>query len=135
MDTNTKKRYSVTVSGVPLTLITGESAEFVNKMTDKLTGQINAITNHSFCVSKLDAAILCALDAIGECDKMFAKIKSLQAELSVLRLDAQNMRDELNKMSDLRAPSKPADTRTSEEKVRDLEKLLGEKFSDIKDND
>lgn len=135
MDTTTKKRFSVTVSGVPLTIITEESAEFVGKTADVLTGRINMITNHSFCVSKLDAAILCALDAIGECDKMSAKIKSLEAELSVLRLDAQNMRDELDKLSDLKAPSKPADTRTSEEKVRDLEKLLGEKFSAIKSND
>lgn len=135
MDNITKKRYSVTVSGVPLTIITEESAEFVNKIADTLTSRINLITNHSFCVSKLDAAILCALDAIGEADKNDAKLKALEAELSLLRLDAQDMREQLDRLSDNKAPSKPLDNRTSEEKVKDLENFLGKKFSDIKDND
>lgn len=133
MENNTKKRYSVTVAGVPLTLITDESEEFLNKLADSLSAQINAITNRTFCVSKLDAAILCALDAMGEGDKAAAKVRTLEAQISVLQMDLQSLREELDGMRDGNAPSKPIpDNRTSEEKVRDLEKFLDSKFSSIK---
>lgn len=133
MENSTKKRYSVTVSGVPLNLITDESEEFLAKLADNLSSQINAITNQSFCVSKLDAAILCALDAMGEGDKAAAKVRTLEAQISVLQMDLQSIREELDSLRDDNAPSKPMpDKRTSEEKVKDLEKFLDSKFSSIK---
>lgn len=133
MENSTKKRYSVTVAGVPLNLITDESEEFLAKLADNLSSQINAITNQSFCVSKLDAAILCALDAMGEGDKAAAKVRTLEAQISVLQMDLQSIREELDSLRDDNAPSKPMpDKRTSEEKVKDLEKFLDSKFSSIK---
>ena len=133
MENSTKKRYSVTVAGVPLNLITDESEEFLAKLADNLSSQINAITNQSFCVSKLDAAILCALDAMGEGDKAAAKVRTLEAQISVLQMDLQSIREELDSLRDDNAPSKPLpDKRTSEEKVKDLEKFLDSKFSSIK---
>ena len=92
---NTKKRYSVTVAGVPLNIITDESEEFLKKTADELSTNIKAITSHSFCVAKMDAAILCALDAMGEADKAAAKIRELESELDVLRFDLENLRIEL----------------------------------------
>ena len=134
MENNTKKRYSVTVSGIQLNLITEESEDFLQNLADRLSENINAITSHSYSVSKIDAAILCALDAMGEADKSTAKAAELESELSVLRLDVQNLREELDRIRDNRAPSKPMpDTRTSDEKVKELEKFLGEKFSSIKE--
>ena len=133
MENNTKKRYSVTVAGVTLSLITEESREFLSGIADSLTEQIGAIMNHSFCVSKIDAAILCALDALGEATKANEKVRRLEAELAALGADSQSMREELDSIRDSRAPSKPApDSRTSDEKVRDLEKFLDSKFSSIK---
>ena len=87
---NTKTRYSVTVAGVPLSILTDESEEFLTRTADDLSAQIKMITSHSFCISKLDAAILCALDALGEKAKVDAKVRELEAELSVLRMEAEN---------------------------------------------
>lgn len=127
-----RRRISVNVAGVSLSLITEESDAFVKRLSESLSKQINAVTSHTFCVSKLDAAILCALDAMGEADKAAAKIKSLEGQIAKMEHEAQNMRDQMETLGNLTAPSKPLDTRTSEEKVRDLEKFLDEKFSSVK---
>lgn len=135
MENNTKKRYSINVAGIPLNLVTEESEEFLTKIAGTLSDEISAITSRSFCVSKMDAAILCALDALGESDKATAKARELEAELAVVRMDLENMREELDSLRDRTAPSKPvADNRTSDEKVRDLEKFLDKKFASLKDD-
>ncbi len=123
MDNYTKKRYSVTVAGVSLNILTEESEDFVRKTADELSAEIRMITNHVFNASKLDAAILCALDAKGEAAKAESRLAELQAKLDVMELDAQNMRVELDALRDRCAPSKP------NENLKSIESFLERKVN------
>lgn len=127
MENNTKKRYSVNIAGIPLNIITEESEDLVNKTAQELSARIRAITNHSFCVSKLDAAILCALDSLAEANKSGCKVRALEAQLAVLEMDMENLRTELDDLKDKTAPSKPFEQ--NGEKIKSIENFLDRKIN------
>ena len=129
MENNMKKRYSVTVAGIELNLLTEESEDFLRKTADGLSSRIKEITRASFSVSKLDAAILCALDSLGEAEKSAEKIRSLEAEIAVLEMDTQNMREELDSLRDRFSPSKPLDRTGVDDKRKNIESFLDKKIN------
>lgn len=129
MENSTKNHLSVEVSGIALNIVTEESKEFLDETARKLSDQIDMITARNFCVTKLDAAILCALDALGEADKAAEKIRSLEARLSVLEIEADSLRAEKDSLKDSAAPSKPRDYTENREKMRSLEDFLNSKIN------
>ena len=122
---NSKNHFSVEVCGVPLNIVTDESEEFLFETAEKLSDQISYITKNMFCVSKLDAAILCALDSMGEADKAKEQIRTLEAKLSVLEMDLANLREETDSLRDRVSPSKPNDYVEANDKMKSLESFLG----------
>ena len=130
MENNEKKRYSVSVAGVPLNIITDESKDFLDSTAEELSAEIKAITSHSFTISKLDAAILCALDAKGEVAKSASRIRELEAQLTVLEMDMQSLREQHDALLDRCSPSKPFSPSEAEEKRRSIEQFLDRKVNE-----
>ena len=61
-----KNTHKITIVGVDLTLNSENSEEYVQKLALELTRKINSIALSSSGVTKLQAAVVCALDLLDE---------------------------------------------------------------------
>lgn len=61
-----KNRHDLTIAGVDLTLNSDNNEDYVQKLAVELTRRINGIALSSSGVTKLQAAIVCALDLLDE---------------------------------------------------------------------
>ncbi len=61
-----KNTHKITIAGVDLTLNSENSEEYVQKLAVELTRRINSIALSSSGVTKLQAAVVCALDLLDE---------------------------------------------------------------------
>ena len=99
MDNNTKKRIPVEIAGTPLTIVTDEPEEFVKLLASQLDRRITSLTKNSFRISQLDAALLCALDAMGDKFKYEKRIRTLEAQAQVYEMDLENLRGEIDALN------------------------------------
>ena len=146
---NTKKKITVEIIGDSLTLITDESDDFVRDIALRLNRRMTELTRNNFRISKYDAALLCALDAMGEKLKADKRIHTVESQLSVAQLEIKKLKEQLAAAEAAPAPAaKPAqeekkpvdeslsqriraasDGETSEDRVRALENYLDSKKS------
>ena len=61
-----KNTHKITIAGVDLTLNSENSEEYVQKLALERTRKINSIALSSSGVTKLQAAVVCALDLLDE---------------------------------------------------------------------
>lgn len=61
-----KNKHSLTISGVELTLTSENNDQYVDALAGELTRRINTIAVSGVGVTKLQAAIVCALDLLDE---------------------------------------------------------------------
>ena len=61
-----KNTHKITIAGVDLTLNSENSEEYVQKLAVELTRRINSTALSSSGVTKLQAAVVCALDLLDE---------------------------------------------------------------------
>lgn len=61
-----KNVHKIMISGVGLDLSSGNDTEYVEKLADELTRRINKLEFSQLGVSKLEAALVCALDLLDE---------------------------------------------------------------------
>lgn len=59
-----KQVFRVTVAGLPLNIVTNEEEAYLLSLTDKLSRTISDIVLNNKSASKIDAALLCALDGM-----------------------------------------------------------------------
>jgi len=144
MEKNSKRKITVEIAGMPLTLVTDEADSFV----DTVVGQVNERMQQILAggvrtgTSNLGAALLCAIDAAGERLKAEKRIRNLEAQLSLCEVNIRNLREELeNCRGNEEAPVKSDDgferlsqmlragdeNGTAEDKVRTLERYLENK--------
>ena len=83
-----KQVFRVTVAGLPLNIVTDEEEEHLLSLTDKLSRVINDIVLNNKSASKIDAALLCALDGMDQTHKLTAELDALKEEN--VRLLAEN---------------------------------------------
>ncbi len=88
----TKKRYDVEIAGIQLSILSDESEDFVEDLVKKLDTQITELTVHNKRCAKIDAAILIALDALGEKTKLEKKLKNLEAQVALYEADFRRRR-------------------------------------------
>lgn len=140
-----KNRIPVTVAGTNLTLVTDESPEYVLDLVSQVDQRIRGLTGSSLRISSLDAALLCAIDTLG--DKLAAekRVRSLEAQLSLCEVNMKSLREEVEScrkaLADERArsaetasqaaspagdlsPAITGDLVSIEEKIAALEKYL-----------
>ncbi len=78
-----KERYNIQIADIQLTILSDEPKDFVLSTVAMLDERVsNLIVQNKRC-SKLDAAMLCALDFLGEKRKAEKKIRNLEAQVSL----------------------------------------------------
>lgn len=75
-----KNVHDIMVSGVELTLTSQNANEYVEKLAQDLTKRINKLEFSNLGVSKLSAAIVCALDLLDENYRLRLEIEDLKNE-------------------------------------------------------
>ena len=85
-----KQKYEIEIADVQLSILTDESEEFVKDIVSRLDTLIRTLTVQNKRCAKIDAALLCALDALGEKVKLEKKIKNLETQISLYAAEASD---------------------------------------------
>ena len=88
-----KKKYDVTIAGVEMSILSDEREDFVQKLVSRLDTQITDITIQNKRCSKLDAAILVALDLSSEKAKAEKRVRNLEAQIALYDANLRRMRE------------------------------------------
>ena len=144
MEQNIKRKITVEIAGVILTLVTDENSAFVDSVVSQVNDRMEAILAGGLRTgtSTMDAALLCAIDSVGERLKAEKRMRNLEAQLSLYEVNVRNLKEELEKLQG--QPAKPEQedgdgfTRLSqtlragggdsaEDKIKTLERYLDSK--------
>ena len=100
MEQNTKRKIAVEIAGVSLTLVTDENGAFVDNVVAQVNEKMEAILAGGIRTgtSTLDAALLCAIDSVGERLKAEKRMRNLEAQLSLYEVNVRNLKEELEKL-------------------------------------
>lgn len=75
-----KQVYEIRIAGTPLRVVTEEEEAYVAALADSLSQKVNDIVVNSKNASKLDAALLCALDSMDAAAKAQALARQLKQD-------------------------------------------------------
>lgn len=100
-----KQKYTITISGVTMNVISDESPEAVESLVRLVDRKMLEITGGGMQCPKAEAALLCALDYCSERVRSQRKVKALEtrlasAEVATEELEQENalLREELEQM-------------------------------------
>lgn len=114
-----KERYSIEIADIQLTILSDEPKEYVESTVAHLDETIRDMTVKNKRCSKLDAAILCALDFYSEKTKADKKIKNLEAQISLYEANIRRLKEEAEQLRAAAAPK----TEESEAKKQPAEEV------------
>ena len=140
-----KERYNIEIADIQLTILSDEPEDYVASTVAQLDALIRDMTVKNKRCSKLDAAILCALDFYSEKTKAEKKIKNLEAQISLYEANIRRLKEEAEQLraaaaSTEEAPAeKPAEDAKSTKAARRVEQIAipeegntsGEKSNEI----
>jgi len=146
MEQNTKRKIAVEIAGVSLTLVTDENGAFVDNVVAQVNEKMDAILAGGIRTgtSTLDAALLCAIDSVGERLKAEKRMRNLEAQLSLYEVNVRNLKEELDKLQQTPAESEKKDADgferlsqtlragggdSADDKIKTLERYLDSKKS------
>ena len=146
MEQNTKRKIAVEIAGVSLTLVTDENGAFVDNVVAQVNEKMEAILAGGIRTgtSTLDAALLCAIDSVGERLKAEKRMRNLEAQLSLYEVNVRNLKEELEKLQQTPAEEEKKDTDgferlsqtlragggdSADDKIKTLERYLDSKKS------
>ena len=109
-----KKKYEVTIADVEMSIISDEREEFVMKLVEKLDSEIKDLLLHSKRSTKIDAALLLALDYLCGKAKAEKRVRNLEAQIALYDANLRRMREENIKLRGAMLGKKDA------EKMEDL---------------
>ncbi len=145
MEQNTKRKMAVEIAGVSLTLVTDESDSFVEAVVAQVSERMEAMLAGGIRTgtSTLDAALLCALDSVGERLKAEKRVRTLEAQIALYEANLRSMKEEVDTLRTAPAEEKIDDTEESfqrlsqtlragagedaEDKIKTLERYLDSK--------
>lgn len=89
-----KKKYDITIADVEMSIISDEREEFVLKLVEKLDSEVRNILEHSKRSTKVDAALLIALDYSCGKAKAEKRVRNLEAQIALYDANLRRMREE-----------------------------------------
>ena len=95
MENNSKKKVMIKIAGAQLTLVTDESADFVDTVAEKVNERMMELTRNSYKVNRTDAALLCAVDFCGDKLRAEKKVRNLEAQISLYDVNMRRLREEI----------------------------------------
>lgn len=101
-----KERYNIEIADIQLTILSDEPEDYVASTVAQLDALIRDMTVKNKRCSKLDAAILCALDFYSEKTKADKKIKNLEAQISLYEANIRRLKEEAEQLRAATAPAK-----------------------------
>ena len=111
-----KQRYNIKITDIQLTILSDEPEEFVHAIVAQLDERVGELSMKNKRCSRLDAALLCALDSMSEKTKADKKIKNLEAQISLYEATNKRLREELEALRNS-ASASPAPVETECEKA------------------
>lgn len=125
-----KKKYDVVIADVEMAIISDEREDFVMRLVNDLDQKIREITLSSKRCSKMDAALLVALDTNSERLKAEKRIRNLEAQIGLYDANLRRLREENAKLKEIMLSGKNAQAEEateqepeSEETQPDIEQL------------
>ena len=94
-----KEKYTIRIADISLTILSDEPEEFVQDTVAQLNTRVTDMALISKRSSKLDIALLCALDYLSEKQKCEKKIKNLEAQISLLEAAVSRHRAEAEELA------------------------------------
>ncbi len=86
-----KQRYTIRISDVEMNIITEESPETVEGLVNIVDRKMREAEGTSGRCSKVEAALLCALDYCSERIKLQRKIKALESKLQIAEATVEEL--------------------------------------------
>ncbi|MBR5311727.1 MAG: cell division protein ZapA [Clostridia bacterium] len=126
---NNKKKYTLEIAGMPMTIVTDEPASFVESIITRLNERISEMTAGSYRISTLDAALLCSIDYLGDKLKAEKRIRNLEAQVSLYEDNIKRLREELDEAK-AQLASQSAEEAAPEEEAAEVTNDM-KKISDI----
>ena len=92
-----KQRYSITIAGTEMNVITDEAPEFVDEVVGILDRKMREINMSSRRCSKTEAAFLCALDYCSDKVRLTKKNRTCDAEIALKNAQLNRLASENEK--------------------------------------
>ena len=93
-----KKRYELEIADVEMAIISDEREDFVMRLANDLDSGIRYLLKHNKRCSKLDAAILCALDYASDKLKAEKRVRNLEAQVALYDANIRRLREEVARL-------------------------------------
>lgn len=93
-----KKRYELEIADVEMAIISDEREDFVMRLANELDSGIRYLLKHNKRCSKLDAAILCALDYASDKLKAEKRVRNLEAQVALYDANIRRLREEVARL-------------------------------------
>ena len=116
-----KKKYDVVIADVEMAIISDEREDFVMRLVNDLDQKIREITLSSKRCSKMDAALLVALDTNSERLKAEKRIRNLEAQIGLYDANLRRLREENAKLKEIMLSGKTAQAEEEAEPELDEE--------------
>ena len=92
------QRYTITLAGMPMNIMTDESPEAVEAIVGIIDRRMREINLKSNRCSKTEAALLCALDYCSDKIKSQRKVKKLEAMIAEYELKISELEEEISEL-------------------------------------
>jgi cell division protein ZapA (FtsZ GTPase activity inhibitor) len=89
------QRYTITLAGMPMNIMTDESPEAVEAIVGIIDRRMREINLKSNRCSKTEAALLCALDYCSDKIKSQRKVKKLESMIAEYELKVAELEEEI----------------------------------------
>ncbi len=109
-NTAEKKKYNVEIADVQLSILSDDPEEFVESTVKLLDNYIRTLTVQNKRCAKIDAAVLCALDFLGDKLKLEKKVKSLEAQVDLYEANLRRAREDSAKAATVKEEPKKEET-------------------------
>ena len=128
-----KKRYELEIADVEMAIISDEREEFVLRLANELDSNIKYLLKNNKRCSKLDAAILCALDYSSDKVKAEKRVRNLEAQVALYDANIRRLREEVARLrgETFVCPAPRAEKAELEEDVEELRALDGADEAEI----
>ena len=93
-----KKRYELEIADVEMAIISDEREDFVMRLANELDSGIRYLLKNNKRCSKLDAAILCALDYASDKLNAEKRVRNLEAQVALYAANIRRLREEVARL-------------------------------------
>ncbi len=114
-----KEKFNIEIAGLPLTIVSDEEKAHIEAVAAVLDERVRDLTVHNKRCSKVDAALLCALDYCSEAKKLEEQIHNLEAQIALYEANIKRYRDENTELKGMinELEAKPKKKKISDDQI------------------